>query len=1126
MSKSQHVIHQRRQYNQWVGNQTVEDFALRFTAGKARRWSAFRVGNTALGGVAFLACEAIGGTITIAFGFANAMAAIAAVGVLMFFIGLPICLSATRNGVDVDLLTRGAGFGYIGSTITSLIYATFTFILFSIEASIMSGAITMVLPIPLWVANIIAALIVIPIAAYGIRAISHMQVLTQPVWLVLQFGPLAYLAWHGLPEFSEWTHYAGHMAPEGFSLLPFGMAASVLLSLIPQIGEQVDYLRFLPERQHTAGAAWWASLLLAGPGWVIIGCAKLAAGSFLTYLALSQGVALANAAQPATMYRLAFFDVFHNPTLAAWVMLVFIVTCQIKINSTNAYAGSIAWSNFFSRLTHSHPGRVVWVVFNVLLALLLMEIGIFRIIQNILGLYANLAVGWMGALVADLVINKPLGLSPKGIEFKRAHLYDINPVGVGAMAMSVLVSSAMSFNLLGPACHALAPFWGLAIAFLAAPSIAFATKGKYYLARTPGLPVHHAAERQCIVCESHFEAPDMAHCPAYAGNICSLCCSLDARCHDMCKPSGRVSDQLTRLFTALLPPSVTARINRRVGIFFGVFFLFVAIESIILALTGYEYALIEPHSANIIHTTLWAVFFVTLILTAIAAWLLVLAQASRRAAEQETSYQTERLFDEIAAHERTDAALEKAKAAAESANTAKSRYIVGVIHEIRAPLNAIFGYAQLLEHTSTLRPADAVRVIRRSAEHLSNLVDGLLDISQIETGSLHLHRDRVDLPAFLDQIVDMFRLQALSKGIEFREERPQNLPDYVFTDEKRLRQILINLLSNAIKYTERGSATLRTRLSGQVTEFSIIDTGLGIHHQDLETIFEPFERGHTRAANAIPGTGLGLTISKLLTQILGGEITVSSTLGQGSIFRVRLLLSAAPANAAGIFRLPRVTGYSGERQKILIADDDPDHVELLHEILLPLGFIVLSAHDGETCLTIAENTSPHLVILDISMPGISGLDIAAKLRTRFGAGIRILIVSGNFHDAKRIRHDGDIATSTAAHDDFLAKPIDIRAFLEKIRLLLRLNWIHETKMELQLPLDPPPAMRHPARPHLEDLLQLGRIGYIKGIEAKLTEISETEPDNAAFAAHLRDMVRRFELAGYMSFLENLVKSPS
>jgi purine-cytosine permease-like protein len=534
MNREQRVIHQRRQYNQWVGNQMLEDFALRYTARQARRWSAARVGNTALGAVAFLACEAIGGSITLAYGFTNAMAAIVAVGVLMFLIGLPIGLAATRNGVDVDLLTRGAGFGYIGSTMTSLVYATFTFILFAIEASIMSAAITGAVGMPLWLANVISAVCVVPLAAFGIRAISRMQAATQPVWLALQFGPLAYLAWRGLPEFRNWTHFHG-ATPGGFALLPFGMAASILLSLLPQIGEQVDYLRFLPARVPGNGRAWWAAFLLAGPGWVLIGCAKLAAGSFLTYLALMHGASPIMAAQPANMYNLAFYEAVHNPAVAAGLTLVFVVTCQVKINTTNAYAGSIAWSNFFSRLTHSHPGRVVWVVFNVLLALTLMEIGIFRVIQNILGLYANLAVGWLGALCADLVINKRLGLSPPGIEFRRAYLYAINPVGVGAMALSVSVSTAMSFGLLGQTAHALAPFCGLIVAFLAAPAIAWATHGRYYLARTPAVITGAAT---CVVCDCVFEAPDMAQCPAYRGTICSLCCSLDARCHDVCKPQN------------------------------------------------------------------------------------------------------------------------------------------------------------------------------------------------------------------------------------------------------------------------------------------------------------------------------------------------------------------------------------------------------------------------------------------------------------------------------------------------------------------------------------------------------------------------------------------------------------
>jgi signal transduction histidine kinase/CheY-like chemotaxis protein len=616
------------------------------------------------------------------------------------------------------------------------------------------------------------------------------------------------------------------------------------------------------------------------------------------------------------------------------------------------------------------------------------------------------------------------------------------------------------------------------------------------------------------VCEAEFETPDMAFCSAYAGNICSLCCSLDARCHDLCKPRSKLSDQLSDLLAPAVPAMLHGKIDRRVFPFLGVLLLFTLAIAAVLGLIGFEYDAIAPAAHDVIRNTLLVVFFVLFILAAMAAWLLVLAQASRRAAEAETGHQTTMLMDEIAAHERTDAALEKAKAVAESANTAKSRYIVGVIHEIRAPLNAIFGYAQLLERGSTLRPEDAVRTIRRSAEHLSNLVDGLLDISQIETGALQLHRDRVNFPEFLDQIADMFRLAAAAKGIDFFDERPEKIPQFIHTDEKRLRQILINLLSNAIKYTDRGSAILRLKLRGQVAEFSVIDTGHGIRPEDIETIFEPFERGHMAAANAVPGTGLGLTISKLLTQILGGEISVESTPGQGSVFRVRMLLSeAAGAPAAPPER--RINGYAGARRKILVADDDADHLDFLSEILRPLGFVLLTARDGAECLALAEDFAPDLIILDIAMPGISGIEAASKLRAKRPAQ-KILFLSGNFHDAPRLKNAGD----EKDYDAFLAKPTDVRALLEKLRELLDISWIYDAPKPVTKTISPR-ALRRPSEQHLVDLLRLGRIGYVRGIESKLAEIEQAEPEAKDFCAYLRDFMRNFELARYMECLESL-----
>ena len=191
----------------------------------------------------------------------------------------------------------------------------------------------------------------------------------------------------------------------------------------------------------------------AGPGWIVPGVLKMLAGSFLAFLAIEHLVPPQSAAEPTQMYLVGFGYVFSSPQLALAFTGAFVIISQIKINVTNAYAGSIAWSNFFSRLTHSHPGRVVWLVFNVTIALMLMELGIFKMLEHILGLYSIVAVAWVGALVADLAINKPLGLSPAGIEFKRAHLYDINPVGVGAMLAATVAGIVAFFGVLGPRCN-------------------------------------------------------------------------------------------------------------------------------------------------------------------------------------------------------------------------------------------------------------------------------------------------------------------------------------------------------------------------------------------------------------------------------------------------------------------------------------------------------------------------------------------------------------------------------------------------------------------------------------------------------------------------------------------------
>ena len=1118
MAGRQRIDRVRRQYNQWVANQTLEDYALRFTAKSARRWSAARVANTALGAISFLALEAIGAAITLKYGMGNATAAILVVGIIIFACGLPIAYNAARCGVDIDLLTRGAGFGYIGSTITSLIYASFTFIFFAIEAVILSEALELCFGLPLPIGYFVSAVLIIPLVTYGITLISRFQLLTQPFWIVLNILPFIAIAFKDSGAFSDWVRFSGANGdPSGrLDLMLFGSAAAVVFALVAQIGEQVDFLRFLPRDQGASTRSWWLALLSAGPGWILIGVLKLLAGSFLAYFALRNGVARENAGAPAHMYLAAFRYALPTPGLALAFTGAFVVLSQVKINVTNAYAGSIAWSNFFSRLTHSHPGRVVWLVFNVLVALLLMEMGVYKTLEQTLALYSNVAIAWVGALVADLVISKPLGLRPPTMEFKRAHLYDINPVGVGAMSAATVVSILAFYGVFGPRSQALAPFVALLVALITAPLIAWATGGKYYIARKPRRSWQAETTIKCCICEHAFEPEDMAACPAYAGPICSLCCSLDARCHDMCKPHARLGVQVSRSVGKMLPRPIQAQLQTQLARYLAAFTVSTGLLGITLALIYLQTKSTNAAENTELGAVLWRVFFALVIIIGVVAWLFVLAQQSRRAAEAESERQTKLLMKEIGAHKRTDKELQRAKEVAEAANLAKSRYVVGLSHELRSPLNAISGYAQLLEQDQSLqsKPREQIRVVRRSADHLSGLIDGILDISKIEAGRIHLSRDEVRLAEFLDQLVGMFRLQAIAKRIDFTFERPNPLPEIVYADEKRLRQILINLLSNAIKFTQTGGVRFVIYYRSPVAEFEIADTGPGIEPNDIERVFAPFERGALGEDQPNTGTGLGLTISKLLAGVMGGNITVASTVGKGSSFRVKMILSEVtnPRRIAPI-EAP-IFGYHGPRKTILVTDDDPSHRDLLREVLGPLGFILLSAPDGAACLELAEHCRPDLFLLDVSMPGLSGWAVAETLRERGHDRAKMLMVSASAPEA----HAAPLAQTY--HDGFLMKPIDIPRLLERIGHLLRIEWQH-VAVQVEKPVWVPTAEAEPPAAYVEALTGLGRLGQVRAIQLKLDQLASEHPQHSAFALRMRAIIDRFDLNGFMSALKVL-----
>ncbi|NTV68908.1 MAG: response regulator [Azonexaceae bacterium] len=1117
---TQRIIKIRRDYNTWVANETLEDYALRFTPRSFRKWSELRVANTAFGAASFLVLEAVGATMLVQAGFLNAFWAILATGLIIFLIGLPISVMAARHGLDMDLLTRGAGFGYIGSTITSLIYASFTFIFFALEAAIMAYALELAFKIPPAWGYLICALVVIPLVTHGVTAISKLQAWTQPLWIFLLVLPYAFLFLEDPQALAGLWQYGGERGGDAsFNPQLFAAALTVGIALVTQMAEQVDYLRFMPEKTPDNTRRWWLAVIIGGPGWVVPGVLKMLGGALLAWLVLRNGIPAERAVDPNQMYLIGFSHVFDNTTLAIAATALFVVISQLKINVTNAYAGSLAWSNFFSRLTHSHPGRVVWVVFNTLIALLLMELDVFQALGQVLGLYSNIAISWMAAVVADLVINKPLGLSPPGLEFKRSHLYDINPVGVGAMAIASLLSVATFVGLFGDALQPYAPFVALAAAFLISPLIAWGTGGRYYLVR-PNEPSTDN-RKKCSICEREYEGEDMAYCPAYQGAICSLCCTLDARCHDQCKPQASLGAQWNAVLRRILPKAALPYLETGLGHYLLLMTGIVPILALILGVL-YTHELLtlgtlEPAVVARLQDSFIKTFAALLMLSGVIAWWMVLTQESRRVAQEESNRQTQLLMQEIESHQRTDEALQKARVVAEQANQAKSRYITAISHELRTPLNSILGYAQILAADEDVPPnrAQAVSVIRKSGDHLLSVIEGTLDIARIEGGKLTLDVRAMDFPELMQQIVGMFELQARNKGLSFEYRPVGEVPAVVRADEKRLRQILINVLGNAVKFTVRGGVTFGVECRRDMAIFEIRDTGPGIPAEDMQRIFEPFTRGSTVQAG---GSGVGLTIARMLTDLMGGEMQVSSTPGEGTLFRIRLFLpSVHSAQAAK--ELPKLNriGYVGVRRRILVVDNEKVDRDLLQNVLEPLGFIVEQAASGYECLAAVPRFAPHLIFMDLGMPGIDGWETIRRLRQQGHNEAAIAILSANAYD-KGLDNDVGVAP-----EDFIVKPLKVDELLAWLGRKLDLEWVTADAPAATVPPAPaePPPMVPPGETDMAALDELITLGYLRGILNKLAEIERLDASHGEFVRVLRDLARQFQFDAMKEVLRKM-----
>ncbi|TAG95453.1 MAG: PAS domain S-box protein [Oscillatoriales cyanobacterium] len=522
---------------------------------------------------------------------------------------------------------------------------------------------------------------------------------------------------------------------------------------------------------------------------------------------------------------------------------------------------------------------------------------------------------------------------------------------------------------------------------------------------------------------------------------------------------------------------------------------------------------------------------------------------------------------EIADRKQAEAALQKAALVAETANRAKSEFLANMSHELRTPLNGVLGYAQILKTDKTLNPdhQESLSNIQQCGQHLLMLIEDVLDLSKIEAMKMELYPTELNILDFIKNIADLFQMRASQKEIIFRYEQVSPLPKCVYVDEKRLRQILINLLSNAVKFTNSGGVTFKVGYVGteawklgqkESCEFSILsselkqnylrfsqneipdkhtikirfqveDTGTGIDESKLEEIFLPF---HQVGSNRfVEGTGLGLSISRKLAKLMGSEIYVKSTLDRGSIFWLDLELPAPKLYSEMPLLQERrwLVGFVGDKRKVLIVDDNQVNRSMLRRLLSGLGFEIAEAENGEECLDKAVEFKPNVILLDLLMPVMDGLETARRVRQlpELKDVVLIALSANVFENTQQ-------ESFLAGCDYFMSKPIEANHFLEQLRLHLGLEWIYEDCLEgkkrTTVSLLPKSEL-----PNYSDLLplvaesvvrlfKLAAMGDIEGIFDEAVQLESLEPKLMLLISRVRQLAKKFGLKQIRTFLKEYI----
>lgn len=463
-------------------------------------------------------------------------------------------------------------------------------------------------------------------------------------------------------------------------------------------------------------------------------------------------------------------------------------------------------------------------------------------------------------------------------------------------------------------------------------------------------------------------------------------------------------------------------------------------------------------------------------------------------------------------------ALSQAKDAADSANHAKSEFLANMSHELRTPLNGILGYAQILDRSKTLSDRDrqGVNTIYQCGTHLLTLINDILDLSKIEARKLELMPTALHLPSCLQGVVEICRIRADQKHLEFDYHPDPNLPEGVCADEKRLRQVLINLLGNAIKFTDRGTVTLHADVVGNTRDrtaklirFRVRDTGTGIAPEDLQKLFQAFEQVGDRQRQS-EGTGLGLAISQRIVQLMGGQIQVTSQLGAGSefFFDVEFPIATDWSHQRTRGNGRTLLGYRGERRRVLVVDDLWENRAVLMHLLEPLGFEVSEAKNGREGLELIRQLQPHLVVTDLSMPVMNGFEMVERIRQSEELQHQKIIVSS----ASVAQLDRRMALD-AGGNDFLPKPVDASELFELLATQLELEWCYESADEETDSAEDGDVARSellPSAEMLQSFLELAQQGKLRKLRQQLESLTGEDDRYCGFAEPIVALTQQFK----------------